>query len=91
MVHTLDPEVVVVLGEGIEAWSHWEPGFAAAFRRHLMPTRRGTPYLIDSWDEDKWALGAAALVLASPFDQTGATGDQGSLVRERLHAGPGQA
>lgn len=91
VVHTLDPEVVVVLGEGIEAWSHWEPGFAAAFRRHLMPARRGTPYLIDSWDEDKWALGAAALVLASPFDQTGATGDQGSLVRERLHAGPGSA
>ncbi len=88
VVHTLDPEVVVVLGEGIEAWSHWEPGFAAAFRRHLMPSRRGTPYLIDSWDEDKWALGAAALVLASPFDQNGATGDQGSLVRERLHAGP---
>ena len=91
VVHTLDPEVVVVLGEGIEAWTHWEPGFAAAFRRHLMPTRRGTPYLIDSWDEDKWALGAAALVLASPFDQNGATGDQGSLVRERLHAGPGRA
>lgn len=88
VVHTLDPEVVVLLGEGIVAWPHWEPGFAAAFRRHLMPTRRGTPYLIDSWDEDKWALGAAALVLATPFDQTGAAGDQGYLVRERLHAGP---
>ncbi|MDO8105989.1 ROK family transcriptional regulator [Isoptericola sp. b441] len=88
VVHTLDPEVVVLLGEGITAWQYWEVGFAASFRRHLMPSRRGTPYRIDSWDEDKWALGAAALVLASPFDQTGATGDQGSLVRERLHAGP---
>ncbi len=88
VVHTLDPEVVMLLGEGITAWDHWEHGFAASFRRHLMPTRRGTPYLIESWDEDKWALGAAALVLASPFDQTGATGDQGNLVRERLHAGP---
>ncbi|MCV2396000.1 ROK family transcriptional regulator [Actinotalea sp. M2MS4P-6] len=91
VVHTLDPEVVVMLGEGISAWRHWEAGFAPSFRRHLMPSRRGTSYLIDSWDEDKWALGAAALVLASPFDQTGATGDQGSLVRERLHAATGQA
>ena len=88
VVHTLDPEVVMLLGEGITAWDHWEHGFAASFRRHLMPSRRGTEYLVESWDEDKWALGAAALVLASPFDQTGATGDQGDLVRERLHAGP---
>lgn len=91
VVHTLDPEVVVLLGEGIPAWPHWEAGFATAFRRHLMPARRGTPYVIESWDEDKWALGAAALVLATPFDHTGATGDQGTLVRERLSAAPAGA
>ena len=91
VVHTVDPEVVVLLGEGIGAWPHWEPGFEPSFRRHLMPGRRGVPFVIEPWDEDKWALGAAALVLASPFDATGAAGDQGRLVRERLHAGGARA
>ncbi len=88
VVHTVDPEVVVLLGEGIDAWRHWEPGFEQSFRGHLMPARRGLPFVVEPWEEDKWALGAAALVLAAPFDSTGAAGDQGRLVRERLHAGP---
>ena len=87
VVHTVDPEVVVLVGEGIDAWIHWEPGFEASFRGHLMPARRGLPFVVEPWDEDKWALGAAALVLATPFDSAGAAGDQGRLVRERLHAG----
>ena len=91
VVHILDPEAVVLLGEGVAAWRHWERGFETSFRRHLMPARRGTPFVIEPWDEDSWALGAAALVLATPFDQAGATGDQGSLVRERLSAGLGGA
>lgn len=90
VVHTIDPEVVVLLGEGIGAWRHWEPGFEPSFRGHLMPARRGVPFVVEPWDEDKWALGAAALVLATPFDATGAAGDQGRLVRERLHAGAGR-
>lgn len=85
VVHTVDPEIVVLLGEGIGAWRHWEVGFEPAFRRHLMPTRRGLRYVVEPWDDDKWALGAAALVLASPFDAAGASGDQGRLVRQRLH------
>lgn len=85
VVHTIDPEILIILGEGIDAWQHWEAGFEASFRGHLQPSRRGLPFVIEPWDESKWALGAAALVLASPFDSTGATGDQGQLVRARLH------
>ncbi|GHS87075.1 sugar kinase [Actinomycetota bacterium] len=85
VVHTIDPEVVVLLGEGIDAWELWRPGFEAAFRRHLMPARRSLPVLVEPWAEDRWALGAAALVLSSPFDSAGAGGDQGRLVRARLH------
>lgn len=91
VVHTVDPEVIVLLGEGIDAWRHWEPGFEPSFRGHLMPARRGIPFVVEPWAEDKWALGAAALVLATPFDAANAAGDQGRLVRERLHAGPGPA
>jgi predicted NBD/HSP70 family sugar kinase len=87
VVHTIDPEIVVLLGEGIDAWPHWEPGFEPSFRGHLMPARRGLPFVVEPWAEDKWALGAAALVLATPFDGSGTSGDQGRLVRERLHAG----
>lgn len=84
VVHTVDPEIVVLLGEGVGAWPLWQPGFESAFRRHLLPARRGLPVVVESWDEDKWALGAAALVHASPFDAAGASGDQGQLVRDRL-------
>lgn len=87
VVHMIDPEVVILLGEGIDAWPHWEPGFESSFRAHLVPARRSLPFVVESWDESKWALGAAALVLASPFDSTGATGEQGRLVRARLHTG----
>lgn len=84
-VHLLDPEVVVLLGEGIDAWAHWEDAFETSFRRHLMPARRDVRVLVEPWTEDQWAVGAASLVLASPFDG-GATGRQGELVRARLQS-----
>lgn len=83
-VNLLDPEIVVILGEGTEQWPLWEPGFEAAFRARLMASRRSVPYQVEAWDEDKWALGAAALVIATAFDRDGTTGYQGELVRERL-------
>jgi len=91
VVHTVDPEVVVLLGEGVGAWAFWQDGFDAAFRRHLMPSRRGVPFVVEPWAEDRWAVGAAALVLSSPFDTADTGGDQGRLVRARLHKGSGEA
>lgn len=88
VIHTLDPEVVVILGEGVNAWSFWEQGFEQSFRRHLMPSRRGIPFVVEPWTEDQWALGAASLVLGTPFDASGNDGEQGRLVRARLHATP---
>ncbi len=86
VVHTLDPEVIILSGEGIAAWPFWELGFEQTFRRHLMPRWRSTPFLVQAWDETKWLLGAACLVLATPFDTVGIGGDQGRLVRDRLQA-----
>ncbi|WP_299445922.1 ROK family transcriptional regulator [uncultured Phycicoccus sp.] len=82
-VHLLDPEVVVLLGEGIDEWPFWESSFDEAFRRHLMPARRGIRWIVEPWSEDQWAVGAASLVLASPFDAV-STGREGELVRARL-------
>jgi predicted NBD/HSP70 family sugar kinase len=89
LVNTLDPEVVIVSGEGVASWRHWMFGFEPALRSGLIPSRRGVPVSVETWQDDRWAQGAACLVLATPFDQQGLSGDQGRLVRERLaQAGP---
>lgn len=85
-VNLLDPEVVVLLGEGVQAWSHWSAAFDSALRSALVPGKRGVVVEVERWDDDRWAQGAAALVLATPFDAQGVAGDQGRLVRERLVA-----
>jgi len=84
VVHVLDPEIVLVLGEGVAAWRHWSYGFEPALRSTLLPSRRGIEVAVESWQDDGWARGAAALVLSTPFDSDGVAGDQGRLVRERL-------
>ena len=84
VVNLVDPEIVVVLGEGTEAWSWWEADFERTMRSHLLPLRRAIPVEVGAWDDTSWALGAAALVLSTPFDTAGAAGAQGALVRARL-------
>jgi predicted NBD/HSP70 family sugar kinase len=84
IVQMLDPEIVILLGEGTAAWPHWAYGFEPAFRSALLPLRRGIGVVVESWQDEGWAQGAAALVLATPFDADGVAGDQGRLVRERL-------
>ncbi len=85
-VNLLDPDVVVLLGEGVQAWQHWSATFDGALRSALVPGKRGVSVEVERWDDDRWAQGAAALVLATPFDAQGVAGDQGRLVRERLVA-----
>ncbi len=84
IVNVVDPEIVIVLGEGTAAWAHWSFGFEPAFRTSLVPGKRGIGVTVERWLDDSWAQGAAALVLATPFDSSGVAGDQGRLVRERL-------
>ena len=84
IVHTLDPEIVIVLGEGTASWNHWSFGFEPALRSSLIPSRRGLAVAVESWQDESWAQGAASLVLATPFDADDVAGDQGRLVRERL-------
>lgn len=84
VVNVLDPELIVLLGEGVEAWPHWAATFEPALRASLVPGKRGVAVAVESWQDDRWAQGAAALVLATPFDSEGVAGEQGRLVRERL-------
>jgi predicted NBD/HSP70 family sugar kinase len=87
VANTIDPQAVVLLGEGVSAWPHWEEGFEETFRSHLMPDRRQIPIVLENWTDDHWAQGAASLVMASPFDAD-AAGNQGGLVRARLQSLP---
>lgn len=84
VVTMLDPEIVIILGEGIDAWKHWAGGFEPALRSSLVPSKRGVAVGVETWKDDSWARGAACLVLATPFDAAGVAGDQGELVRVRL-------
>ncbi len=84
IVNTLDPEVVIILGEAVTAWRHWMYGFEPAFRAGLVPAKRGIPVAVETWQDDRWAQGAACLVLGTPFDAQGVSGAQGRQVRQRL-------
>ncbi|WP_151523789.1 ROK family transcriptional regulator [Serinicoccus kebangsaanensis] len=87
LAQVVDPDVLVILGEGTDVWELWRPSFTMALRRHLLPDRRSIPIVMEDWPDDRWAAGAASLVLFSPFDTDGLGGDQGELVRTRLHRG----
>lgn len=84
VVNTLDPELIVILGEGAESWRHWSLGFEPALRSSVMPRKRAIEVVVEGWQDDRWAQGAASLVLSTPFDSGGISGEQGRLVRERL-------
>lgn len=88
IVHTLDPEILILAGEGTMSWPHWAFGFEPAFRAALLPGRRGIGVVVESWQDESWAQGAASLVLATPFDAEGVSGRQGELVRARLQQNP---
>ncbi|MDD7686711.1 MAG: ROK family protein [Actinomycetaceae bacterium] len=85
-VNILCPELVILSGEGVVAWEYWELGFEPAFRRALVPHNVNVPVLVEAWQDERWAQGAASLVLATPFDNGRNTGRQGRLVRERLQS-----
>jgi predicted NBD/HSP70 family sugar kinase len=87
-VQVFDPETVIVLGEGTAAWEFWTSGFEPEFRATLLPSRRGVPVEVETWTDESWAQGAAALVLSTPFDAVGLAGEQGRLVRSRLSVLP---
>jgi len=84
VVNTLAPQVVILLGEGVVAWKHWQPGFDPAFRGSLTFAMRSVELRIEDWSDDRWAQGGACLVLATPFGAANTAGEQGRLVRQRL-------
>jgi hypothetical protein len=83
--------VVFVAGEGTDSWKYWDGAFRATLSRLLPAAVRDIPVEVDEWDESNWAHGAAAIVLATPFDPNALAGQQRIDVLARLHGGTGYA
>jgi predicted NBD/HSP70 family sugar kinase len=90
-IAALNPEVLLVAGEGTASWQHWDTAFRTSLERRLPAWMRGTPVEVDQWDESSWARGAAAIVLATPFDRNALAGQQRLQVLARLHGDDGPA
>jgi predicted NBD/HSP70 family sugar kinase len=81
----LNPEIVLVAGEGTTSWQHWDSAFRNGLTKRLPRWMGDTPIEVDEWDESSWARGAAAIVLATPFDRNALAGRQRLQVLARLH------
>ena len=67
LVNILSPELVLLSGEGTQAWSHLQASFEATLRPDLFEPLRHVGVEVDPWDDAKWARGAAALVMRATF------------------------
>lgn len=67
LVNVLSPQLVLVSGEGTQAWEHLRATFETALRQDLFEPLREVTVEVDPWDDAKWARGAAALVLRATF------------------------
>lgn len=67
LVNVLGPQLVLVSGEGTQAWRHLAETFDDSLRENIFPPLRSVAVEVDPWDDAKWAIGAAALVLRATF------------------------
>jgi len=67
LVNVLSPQLVLVSGEGTQGWPFFAVSFDEALRANLFPPLRGVEVEVDPWDDAKWAVGAAAVVLRATF------------------------
>lgn len=69
LVNVLDPNLIVISGEGIRMGEIFFSAVRSAFHENVMPgLAEDTEIRVDSWGDDIWALGAASLVIAGIFN-----------------------
>ncbi len=86
LVNILSPELVLLSGEGTQAWSHLQASFEATLRPDLFEPLRHVGVEVDPWDDAKWARGAAALVMRATFAAPLYERHSDDAVRARLTA-----
>jgi predicted NBD/HSP70 family sugar kinase len=68
LVNLLNPKLIVLAGEGTRAADLFRPGFDDALRRAVFDgLQRDLEVVVDDWDDEAWAQGAAGLFLGELF------------------------
>lgn len=68
LVTILAPEKIIISGEGILLGDAFFEAMQSAYDANVMPNMSYSPQLIfEDWGDEKWALGAASLVLNELF------------------------
>lgn len=88
LVNVLCPQLVLVSGEGTQSWAYLAHAFDDSFRSNLFPAFRDVTVEVDPWDDAKWAIGAAALVLRATFTPLVGAREDELAMRAWLHADP---
>ena len=91
LVNLLAPGVVIISGEGIGAWPHLRAGFEPAFAGGILPVHADTEVVVEPWEDQNWARGAAALVLRSVYAPAAEAPRPEAEIRTRLHTVGGEA
>jgi len=86
LVNVLSPQLVLISGEGTQAWRHMAEDFERSLRSHLFPPLRGVAVEVDPWDDAKWAVGAATLVLRPTFTPLADDTDEDNSVNAWVRA-----
>lgn len=90
VVNVLGPELILISGEGSEAWNIWQPFVEKAIRENVVSTLSKFSIEVDPWDDKKWAMGAASLVLQASLSRTSLNVPALQAVKNRLKVIPGQ-
>lgn len=68
LVNLLNPKLIVLAGEGTRASDLFLPGFGEALRQAVFDgLQRDLEVVVDDWDDEAWAQGAAGLFLGELF------------------------
>jgi predicted NBD/HSP70 family sugar kinase len=84
LVNVLGPALVLVSGEGSQRWHLWRDAFELSFRAVLTRPFAPVAVELDPWDDDRWAQGAASLVLRAGLAPQRHDSTQDERIRERL-------
>jgi predicted NBD/HSP70 family sugar kinase len=84
IINIFGPELILVSGEGSEGWDLWSNWVEQSLANNVVATMRKFEIEIDPWDDKKWALGAAAIVLQASFSNRSVGNPSAQEVKKRL-------
>ena len=84
VVNVFGPELVLISGEGSQAWDIWQKFVLKSLNENVVPTMKKFEIEIDPWDDAKWALGATAIVLQASLSRNHRANASLTEVKHRL-------